>query len=241
MRRGLLVLPAVALLALALAFAGCGGDDDEGEEAAATTETAAETTAATEMAEAGGEPQVGCREVAEPEPKPEGTLKAPTALLNVDKTYEVLVETSCGEFTIALDPKASPKTTASFVALVQEGFYDGTVFHRIVPGFVIQGGDPTATGGGGPGYTTVDKPAASTRYTKGVVAMAKTAADPAGTSGSQFFVVTADDAGLPPDYAVIGEVTDGLDVVERIGVLGDPNTQLPTQPVVVSRMTVRIT
>jgi peptidyl-prolyl cis-trans isomerase B (cyclophilin B) len=240
MRRPLLVLlPAVALLVLTLAVAGCGGDDDEGEEAApATTEAAATTEEATETA---GDASAGCRDVAEPEPKPEGALKAPTALLNVDKTYEVLVETSCGEFTITLDPKASPKTTASFVALVQDGFYDGTVFHRIVPGFVIQGGDPTATGGGGPGYSTVDKPAATTRYTKGVVAMAKTAAEAAGTSGSQFFVVTAEDAGLPPDYAVIGTVTDGLDVVERIGILGDPNTQLPTQPVVVTRMTVRIT
>jgi peptidyl-prolyl cis-trans isomerase B (cyclophilin B) len=237
MRRPLFVLAsAVALLVLALAFAGCGGDDDE-EAAPATTEAAA-TTEATETEGGGG---AGCRDVANPEPKPEGTLKAPTALLNVDKTYEVLVETSCGDFTITLDPEASPKTTASFVALVQDGFYDGTVFHRIVPGFVIQGGDPTATGGGGPGYSTVDKPAATTRYTKGVVAMAKTAAEAAGTSGSQFFVVTAEDAGLPPDYAVIGTVTDGLDVVERIGVLGDPNTQLPTQQVVVTRMTVRIT
>jgi peptidyl-prolyl cis-trans isomerase B (cyclophilin B) len=237
MRRALLVLlTAIAISVLALAVTGCGGDDDEAEEAApATTEPG--TTEATDT----GDGAAGCRTVAEPETKPEGTLKAPTALLNVDKTYEVLVETSCGDFTITLDPDASPKTTASFVALVQEGFYDGTVFHRIVPGFVIQGGDPTATGGGGPGYSTVDKPAATTQYTKGVVAMAKTAAEAAGTSGSQFFVVTAEDAGLPPDYAVIGTVTDGLDVVERIGVLGDPNTQLPTQPVVVTRMTVRIT
>jgi cyclophilin family peptidyl-prolyl cis-trans isomerase len=244
MRRALVVLSAVALLALTLGAAGCGGDDDgDGDEAAATTATPAETgeTEATETTDSGGGPAGGCRDVAEPEARPEGQLKAPTALLNVDQTYEVLVETSCGEFTITLDPKASPKTTASFVALVQDGFFDGTVFHRIVPGFVIQGGDPTATGGGGPGYSTVDKPGPQTRYTKGVVAMAKTAAEAPGTSGSQFFVVTADDAGLPPDYAVIGTVTDGLDVVERIGVLGDPNTQLPTQPVVVARMTVRIT
>jgi peptidyl-prolyl cis-trans isomerase B (cyclophilin B) len=239
-RRFLVLLSAVALLFLAFAVAGCGGDDDgdEGEEAAATT-TAAAT--AEEGAETTGESGAGCQEVAKPRPKPVGQLRAPSTVLNVDKTYEVLVETSCGEFTITLDPKASPKTTASFVALVQDGFYDGTVFHRIVPGFVIQGGDPTALGGGGPGYKTVDKPAAATRYTKGVVAMAKTATEAAGTSGSQFFVVTAEDAGLPPDYAVIGTVTDGLDVVERIGVLGDPNTQLPTQPVVVTRMTVRIT
>ena len=243
MRRPLLVLvSAVALFVLALAVAGCGGDDDGDEEAAATTTATAgeEGAETTETAGDTGETAAGCEEVAQPEPKPEGQLQAPSTVLNVDKTYEVLVETSCGEFTITLDPKASPKTTSSFVALAQDGFFDGTVFHRIVPGFVIQGGDPTASGGGGPGYSTVDKPAATTRYTKGVVAMAKTAAEAAGTSGSQFFVVTAEDAGLPPDYAVIGTVSDGLDVVERIGVLGDPNTQLPTQPVVVTRMTVRI-
>ena len=80
------------------------------------------------------------------------------------------VSTNCGDFTITLDPKASPKTTASFVALARKGFFDGTVFHRIVPGFVIQGGDPTATGTGGPGYQTVDTPAPSTRYPLGTVA-----------------------------------------------------------------------
>ena len=85
-----------------------------------------------------------------------------------------------------------------------------TIFHRIVPGFVIQGGDPTGTGTGGPGYLTVDTPPASAAYTLGVVAMAKTQQQPAGTAGSQFFVVTVPNAGLPPDYAIIGKVTSGL-------------------------------
>ena len=122
--------------------------------------------------------------------------------------------------------------------LARSGFYDGTIFHRIVPGFVIQGGDPTQSGSGGPGYKTVDKPPADARYTRGVVAMAKTGAEAAGTSGSQFFVVTADDAQLPPDYAIVGKVVDGLDVVERIGELGDANQQ-PTQNVVISKVTVK--
>ena len=150
----------------------------------------------------------------------------------------MVVTTNCGEFTIRLDPKASPKGAASFAALVEEKFFDGTTFHRIVPGFVIQGGDPTGTGTGGPGYSTVDTPAGDTVYTKGVVAMAKTGAEAPGTAGSQFFVVTAADAGLPPDYAVVGEVTEGLDVVERIGLLGGPD-ELPTQPVVVETMLLR--
>ena len=102
------------------------------------------------------------------------------------------------------------------------GFFDDTIFHRVVPGFVIQGGDPTQTGTGGPGYTTVDVPPADATYVKGVVAMAKTGAGGRrGPPGSQFFVVTGDDVGLPPEYAIVGEVTEGLDTVERIGALGD--------------------
>ena len=223
------------LAALVLVLAACGGDDD-GDEAADTGADAGEVTI--QPATTSEETAVACRDVEQPEAKPEGTLEAPTAILNEDKTYQVNVETSCGEFTITLDPKAAPNATASFVALVRADFFDDTVFHRIVPGFVIQGGDPTATGTGGPGYSTVDTPAQATTYEKGVVAMAKGGAEAAGTAGSQFFVVTADDAGLPPDYAVIGRVTDGLDVVERIGVLGDPNTELPTQPVVIDDMNV---
>jgi cyclophilin family peptidyl-prolyl cis-trans isomerase len=100
---------------------------------------------------------------------------------------------------------------------------------------VIQGGDPTGTGGGGPGYSTVDRPPAGTQYSEYVVAMAKTQLEAPGTSGSQFFVVTARDAGLPPDYALLGKVTRGLDVVERIGRLGNANEQ-PTRRVVVESM-----
>jgi peptidyl-prolyl cis-trans isomerase B (cyclophilin B) len=162
-------------------------------------------------------------------------------VLNVEKTFLVTFRTSCGDFTVQLDLKAAPKTTASFVALARADFFDGTYFHRIVPNFVIQGGDPTGTGAGGPGYSTVDTPAAGTTYTKGVVAMAKTQAEAPGTAGSQFFVVTAEDAGLPPDYAVIGKVVEGMDVVDLIGTLGDPNTEVPTQAVVIedARVTVR--
>jgi peptidyl-prolyl cis-trans isomerase B (cyclophilin B) len=107
-----------------------------------------------------------------------------------------------------------------------------------VPGIVIQGGDPTGTGTGGPGYSTVDPPPRGTKYTKGVVAMAKTQNEPPGTAGSQFYVVTGADAGLPPDYAVIGKVTQGLSTVDRIGRLGDQSEQ-PTQPVVVYAITAR--
>ncbi len=147
-------------------------------------------------------------------------------------------DTTCGTFVVTLDPASAPSTAASLVALAEAGFYDETVFHRIVPGFVIQGGDPTQTGGGGPGYQTVDVPAAGAAYTHGVVAMAKSATEPAGTAGSQFFVVTGADVGLPPEYAIVGEVTEGLDVVDLIGTLGDPATEKPTQPVVIESVTV---
>ena len=103
---------------------------------------------------------------------------------------------------------------------------------------MIQGGDPTATGTGGPGYSTVDTPPKNAAYTHGVVAMAKTATEPAGTAGSQFFIVTVKNAGLPPDYAIVGKVIQGLDVVDHIGTLGDASQQ-PTQVVEIQRATVR--
>jgi peptidyl-prolyl cis-trans isomerase B (cyclophilin B) len=158
-------------------------------------------------------------------------------LLDPKRPHTVDVLTNLGQFAFRLDVEDSPCVTSSFAALVRKHFFDGTVFHRIVPGFVIQGGDPTATGTGGPGYTVVDVPPANSLYTEGVVAMAKSASEPRGAAGSQFFVVTASNAGLPPDYAILGVVTKGLKVVERIGRLGDPATEKPTRRVAVLRMT----
>jgi peptidyl-prolyl cis-trans isomerase B (cyclophilin B) len=181
----------------------------------------------------------GCLVVEAPSPKPDGGRKPPTSRLDPAKRYAVTFGTNCGTFVVALDQRTSPRTAASFAALARSGFFDGTIFHRIVPGFVIQGGDPTQTGGGGPGYQTVDVPPPGSRYVKGVVAMAKTAAEPPGTAGSQFFVVTGADAGLPPEYAIAGRVIKGLGVVERIGKLGDV-TEQPTLAVVIrsARVTV---
>ena len=215
------------LIGLAVvALAGCGGGDDDGDRASTDTSP---------VPEASANPPGSCSQVAPPEPKQEGGGEKQTKLPS-GKKPELVVETNCGTFTIALDPKAAPKTVASVAGLAESGFYDGTTFHRIVPGFVIQGGDPTATGTGGPGYSTVDTPSQSTKYTRGVVAMAKTPTEAPGTSGSQFFVVTGADIGLPPEYAVIGKVTDGIAVVNKIGRLGDPATEEPTQVVVISKM-----
>ena len=159
-------------------------------------------------------------------------------LLDKSKAYTVNVLTNLGSFDIRLDVGDSPCTTSSFAALVRKRFFDGTRFHRIVPGFVIQGGDPTATGTGGPGYSVRDVPPRNSLYTEGVVAMAKSPSEPPGTSGSQFFVVTSVNAGLPPEYAILGVVTKGLRVVRKIGRLGNPVTEKPTRRVVILRMVV---
>ena len=181
--------------------------------------------------------RAGCATVKRPAPRTE-TRKPPKRAFDPGKRYDVALQTNCGGFTIRLDVRHSPHTTASFAALARSHFFDKTIFHRIVPGFVIQGGDPNGSGSGGPGYTVVDTPPSDARYVRGVVAMAKTGAEPPGTSGSQFFVVTGADAGLPPDYALLGKVTRGLDVVERIGRLGNPQTEQPKRRIVIRHITV---
>jgi cyclophilin family peptidyl-prolyl cis-trans isomerase len=161
-------------------------------------------------------------------------------VLNVHRTYTVTVVTNCGTFAFTLDVKQSPKTSASIYYLVKRGFFDGLTFHRVAAGFVIQGGDPLGNGSGGPGYTVVEAPPPSTQYVRGVVAMAKTQTDPSGASGSQFFVVTGANVGLPPQYAVAGKVVSGIGVAEKIGSLptNPPGDGTPTPPVVMSRVTV---
>jgi len=220
-------LPLALLATLVIVAAGCGGNGAaDGRETAAATETTSVGAS-------------GCAAVDVPAPRDDGGATPPKEPLDPAQKATLEFVTNCGSFTVTLDLEEAPQTGASLVSLARNDFFDDTVFHRIVPGFVIQGGDPTQTGGGGPGYQTVDAPPQDAAYTKGVVAMAKTAAEPPGTSGSQFFVVTGADIGLPPDYAVVGSVTSGLDVVEKIGALGDQQEQ-PTEPVVVSDVVVTV-
>ena len=214
--------------ALALLLAACGDDDDDS--------SAQKKDSPAPAAEA--EKQQGqCKDVEQPAPRDGGGQKKPGKPLDASKTYDVVVQTSCGSFTIRLDQKTSPNAAASFASLAAGGFFDDTIFHRVVPGFVIQGGDPTGTGTGGPGYKTVDVPPPGAAYTEGVVAMAKAGTEAPGTSGSQFFVVTGADAGLPPEYAVVGKVTDGLETVLAIDKLGAGDGP-PSQPVVIEKVTV---
>ncbi|MBD0329432.1 MAG: peptidylprolyl isomerase [Thermoleophilia bacterium] len=208
----------VLLLALTSLLAACGGNGDDGGEAEQSPDECASAEAP------------GVKDADAP-PKP-------TAPLDPGQTHRLVFDTTCGEFTVELDPEQAPQATASLVSLARSGYFDGTLFHRVVPGFVIQGGDPTGTGSGGPGYSTEDRPAAETQYTEGVVAMAKTQTEPPGTAGSQFFVVTAADAGLPPEYAVVGRVAEGMDTVRRIEALGDAQTQQPFRPILIEKVTV---
>jgi cyclophilin family peptidyl-prolyl cis-trans isomerase len=176
----------------------------------------------------------GCSDVSAPAPK-HVRLARPRERLSGPAT--ATVETSCGTFAIALDTATAPKTAASFAYLARHGFYDHTAFHRIIPGFVVQGGDPTGTGTGGPGYSVDEAPPQDLSYTRGIVAMAKSQAEPPGRSGSQFFVVTAADAGLTPDYALLGRVSRGMDVVQRIEQLGT-RSGTPKAPVLINRITI---
>jgi peptidyl-prolyl cis-trans isomerase B (cyclophilin B) len=214
----------LALCAAVLALTGCGGGDG-----------GSATTVAPNSAGA----HVACKEVATPQPKGAQHLSKPKGTLPAGKRYDVDLHTNCGTITIRLATGRAPKTASSFADLVKRGFYDGLIFHRVVRGFVIQGGDPLGTGLGGPGYTVVEPPPATTAYTTGVVAMAKTEAEPAGASGSQFFIVTAPDAKLPPDYAVAGGVVRGMDVARSIGKLPVDEQDRPTSPVVIEKATLR--
>ncbi len=246
-RAGLTLALAVALARVAVALAGCGTSgasssaSTTGASASASTPS---TTASTPSTTASVPARHVCRTVRVPAPKPNGHLSAPHLTLDPHRTYTVKIVTNCGTFAFTLDVAQSPKTSASFYSLVKGGFFDGLTFHRVAAGFVIQGGDPTGTGAGGPGYTVVEAPPKNTQYVLGDVAMAKTEAQPAGASGSQFFIVTAPNvtqsAGLTPDYALVGKVISGIDVVEKIGSLptNPPQDGAPTSPVVMSSVTV---
>ena len=210
------VFAAIAIVVVAAILIGRSGGDDDSSSAAASDS--------------------GCREVAAPKPK-KVSFEAPEQTVSKGEQLTAVVETSCGTFEIALDSQRAPKTVNSFVFLSEEGFYDGLGFHRVAPGFVIQGGDPLGNGTGGPGYSVDEEPPANLAYTKGVVAMAKSSAEPPGRSGSQFYVVLAPDAGLPPEYALVGDVDDGMDVVEKIGKLGTPEEK-PKQTVLIEKISI---
>jgi cyclophilin family peptidyl-prolyl cis-trans isomerase len=138
--------------------------------------------------------------------------------IDVKKTYEAILKTSVGDITIALTASATPVTVNNFVALSRKSLYNNTIFHRVINGFMIQGGDPNGNGTGGPGYTFADEPFTG-EYTRGTVAMANAGPN---TNGSQFFIMHKD-YGLPKNYVIFGKVINGIDVVDTIATA-------PTQP-----------
>lgn len=184
-----------------------------------------------------------CHSVPAPQPRGPQHIAKPTLTLDPSKRYVAHLLTNCGDIDIQLDVRDAPKIAASFVYLVNMGFYDELTFHRVVAGFVIQGGDPNGDGSGGPGYTVVERPPSSLHYTKGIVAMAKSESDPAGSAGSQFFIVTGKDVELPPQYALLGRVVGGQKTIEAISHVPttagtDGEDSAPASPIVIQEATV---
>jgi cyclophilin family peptidyl-prolyl cis-trans isomerase len=230
-RRVTAALTVLILGALNVAALGCGGGNGDGKSGEAAKKKTPPESKSSSSRE--------CEPAENPKPRRVKKRRPPTLRLSADKTYIAKVVTTCGTFEIKLASKQAPVTGGSFVTLAREGFYDGLSFHRIVTGFVIQGGDPRGDGSGGPGYSVRERPPRDVVYSEGVVAMAKTQVEPPGTSGSQFFVVTSD-ASLPPDYALLGRVTKGLDVVHRIELVPAGPDERPTKPVLIKKITIEV-
>src|SRR5437763_5956004 len=220
---------ALIVVTVLVVLAGCGSSSKK------TTTSTARTPTATAS---------GCSKVAAPRPKPDGELDRPPLKIDRHARWTATLQTNCGTLRFSLDVREQPKTVASFVYLARRGFFDDLTFHRIAKSpdgadFVVQGGDPTGTGQGGPGYSVTERPPSGAQYTRGTVALAKTEVEAPGTSGSQFFIVTAQDAGLPPDYAILGHVTGDDSAVRKMAAVpSDPNTGRPSTPVVMSKVTV---
>jgi cyclophilin family peptidyl-prolyl cis-trans isomerase len=223
---------AATCAAVAVVATACGSDSSDAETAAATS--AASVASGTCAGGVLPTAEAGARS---------DSYDAPEQVLKEGCDYSATLTTNFGEIEIALDPEAAPETVNSFVFLSTQGFFDGLTFHRVVPDFVIQGGDPTGTGTGGPGYTIPDELPAEPGYAEGAVAMANAGPN---TSGSQFFIVTGDASFLPNAYSLFGNVTAGLDVAKEIEGLADPDAdpndpaaQRPTEPAVIE--SIRIT
>jgi cyclophilin family peptidyl-prolyl cis-trans isomerase len=207
----LLALTLLAALGVACSTAGS-------SPSAAPTASPSAAAPSAAASQAASQASSGCPTAA-PQPMPGG------------QTDVVTIETSKGPIEITVEADLGPLAAENFVDLAACGFYDGTVFHRVVPGFVIQGGDPTGSGSGGPGYEFPNDPV-KVPYERGVVAMANAGRD---TNGSQFFIVL-DEASLPPDYSVFGRVTKGMEAVDAIAAAADAEN--PTSPIKMDKVTV---
>jgi cyclophilin family peptidyl-prolyl cis-trans isomerase len=159
---------------------------------------------------------------------------APDLTIDPSKSYMASIDTNHGEIVIDLDPGRSPLTVNNFVFLANDGFYDGVIFHRVIENFMIQGGDPTGTGRGGPGYRFRDELEGQGDYSRGTVAMANAGPN---TNGSQFFICHTD-VGLPHSYTIFGQVTSGMDAVDSIATTDTDQTDRPQTEVVINKVTI---
>ena len=210
--------PLSLLSCLALALAGCGGDDDDGGA------TSGEATSRPHGSRPSRAARAGCKDVEQPEPRDRRRRReAEAAPLDPAKTYDGRAADELRRFTIQLDQKTSPNAAASFVSLARSGFFDDTIFHRIVPGFVIQGGDPTGERHRRPRLLDARRAAGGRRLHRGRGGDGQDRRR-AARHGRQPVLRRhrRRTPGLPPDYALLGKVTRGMDVVQAIGKLGDP-------------------
>jgi cyclophilin family peptidyl-prolyl cis-trans isomerase len=158
---------------------------------------------------------------------------APAHTIDATKKYTASIETSAGTMTAELFPAEAPMTVNNFVFLAGDNYYDGVIFHRVIRGFMIQGGDPTGSGSGGPGYRFKDEPVKRS-YSRGTLAMANAGPN---TNGSQFFVMHAD-YGLPPNYTIFGKLTAGEDVLDAIATARTGRGDRPAAPVTITTVTI---
>jgi cyclophilin family peptidyl-prolyl cis-trans isomerase len=169
-------------------------------------------------------------------PKTQKFSEPPPMCIDPEKTYSATMVTNKGTMTIALDAVGAPNTVNNFVFLARYHYFDGVTFHRIIPGFVLQGGDPEGTGRGGPGYRFADELPRPGRYELGSLAMANAGPN---TNGSQFFIISGPSGmRLPPQYSLFGKVVDGLDVVLELEKVGTPGAGVPKQKVYMESVTI---
>jgi cyclophilin family peptidyl-prolyl cis-trans isomerase len=157
----------------------------------------------------------------------------PDMSIDPQKSYTATIETSAGTMTADLFPGDAPATVNNFVFLAKDGYYSDVIFHRVIPGFMIQGGDPTGTGSGGPGYKFKDEPV-KRKYDRGILAMANAGPN---TNGSQFFIMHAD-YGLPPNYTIFGKLTSGEDVLDKIAGAKTGAQDRPDEPVTIQSVSI---
>ena len=224
-----IILPCIAILSLVLLIAACGGDDDNGDPTPISDNSAPTEVSdgngdgdgdAVEFPTAAGPFSEGCQKSDEKQ-FPDG----PETIIDTSKTYVATITMASGGDIVVELFSDTPITTNNFVFLACQGYYDGLTFHRVISGFMAQGGDPTGSGSGGPGYSIPDEDSAGHTMDTGVISMAKAGPN---TTGSQFFITYSPRPGLEPDFTVFGRVISGMDVVEAITPRdpGDPTAPL---------------